>query len=260
MRTRYLSLDALVLRTREQNEADAWVTLLAPVAGLISGVAKNGLKSQKRFMGALVPVTGGQVLLARRQGVWYLEEALVDQPYSGIKREAVTYALACYAVEQVLVTHPQGTQAADAFPLLVELFDHIESGTADLPLTRLAWDLRLMEGLGLAPHLSDCVSCGMELASAAPAFHGPSGGLLCPADAEAQQHLLPVSRAAVELVEMLMASGFPGDRGKHAAGPRVRKEARAMTDAHMAWHLASDLRSRRVLEQLARLSPRRARP
>lgn len=260
MRTRFLSLDALVLRTREQHEADAWVTLLAPVAGMLSGVAKNGFKSQKRFMGALIPVTGARVLLARRAGVWYLEEAQVNQPYARIKREPVTYALACYAVEQVLVTHPHGPQAADAFPLLTELLDHVEAGEADLPLTRLSWDLRLMEGLGVAPHLPDCVSCGMELAAPTLPFHGPSGGLLCDAHREAQLNVLPVSREAVELVELLMASGFPRPGDAPAAQPRIRKEARAMTDAHMAWHMPADLCSRRVLEQLARVILRRARP
>ena len=253
MRTRYLSLDALVLRSREQNEADAWVTLLAPVAGLVSGIAKNGLKSQKRFMGALGPATGAAVLMARRQGVWYLEEAQVERPYGGLKRDARAYALACYAIEQILATHPQGPQAADAYPLLSELFEHLEGGVADLPLTRLAWDLRLMESLGLAPHLGDCVACGMELTGRQQVFHGPSGGLLCPTHAAAQSNLVPVEAAAIALVEALMAGELPGRETAAGAG---RREARALADAHLRWHLSAELKSRRVLEQLSR----RARP
>lgn len=259
MRTRFLNIDALVMRARPQGEADAWVTLLAPVAGLLAGVAKNGLKSQKRFMGALLPVTREQVLLARRQGTWYLEEAEVTDAYRALKRDPVSYALACYAVEQVLATHPHGPQAADSFPLLVELLEHLEAGDADLPLTRLAWDLRLMESLGLAPHLADCAACGLEVTSRTPAFHGPSGGLLCSEHATEQPSVLVVPAAAVELAHELLASHFPG-AGEVAAHPRLRKAARTMTDTHMAWHMPVELRAKRVLEQVSRLSTRQTRP
>lgn len=254
MRTRYLSLDAIVLRARPQGEADAWVTLLAPVAGIISGVAKNGLRSQKRFMGALMPVTRADVLLARRQGAWYLEEAEVTRAYRRLKTDVSAYALACYSVEQVLQTHPHGPEAADAFPLLAEHLDQLEGGDPDLPLARLAWDLRLMEGLGVAPHLADCVVCGMEVTARSPAFHGPSGGLLCEDHAAEQSSVLVVQAATVELLQALLAGERP------AAGPRIRKQARGMTDAHMAWHMPVELRSKRVLEQLSRLSTRQTRP
>lgn len=259
MRTRYLSLEATILRSREQNEADAWVTMLAPVAGLISGVAKNGLRSQRRFMGALVPVTGARVLLARRSGVWYLEEAVVDEPYRAIKCEAVRYALACYALEQILSTHPHGAEASSSYPLLTELLEHLQTPDADLPLTRLSWDLRLMESLGLAPHLADCTVCGMELDGPSHVFHGPSGGLLCPTHAVSQASARAITRPAMELVEVLLASGFPALGAVPEAGPKVRTEARSVIDAHIQWHMPAELRTRKVLEQLSRLNPRRAR-
>lgn len=259
MRTRYLSLDAVVVRVRPQGEADLWVSLLAPVAGLISGVAKNALRSQKRFMGALVPATRQDVLLARRQGAWYLEEALVTQGYRALKSDAMRYALACYAIEQLLATHPHGPQAGDAFPLLTELLEHLEDGRADLPLTRLAWDLRAMEAQGVAPHLTDCVLCGQELSGRAFPFHGPSGGLLCGTHAAEQPATHDVTRGAVGLALELMASAFPA-LGEPHASPRDRTSARAMMDAHMAWHMPVELRSRRVLEQLSRIPTRRNRP
>jgi DNA repair protein RecO (recombination protein O) len=259
MRTRYLSLEAIVMRTRPQGEADAWVTLLAPVAGLIAGVAKNGLRSQKRFMGALVPVTRQEVLLARRQGVWYLEEAQVVSAFARVKADAMAYAVSCYAIEEILGTHPQGTQAADTFPLLLELFEHLESGTADMPLTRLAWDLRLLDGLGLAPHLADCVVCGRDVPGRELSFHGPSGGLLCIDHAAEQAAVVRLSRDAVALTETLLGSAFPALDDPRSP-PRVRRESRAMMDAHMAWHMPVEVRSRLVLEQLSRVSTRRTRP
>lgn len=259
MRTRFLSLDAVVLRARPQGEADLWVTLLAPVAGLISGVAKNALKSQKRFMGALVTATRQDVLLARRQGAWYLEEALVTHGYHAVKSDAVRYALACYAIESTLATHPHGPQAADAFPLLTELLAHLEAAGADLPLTRLAWDLRAMEAQGVAPHLTDCVLCGQELSGRSFPFHGASGGLVCATHAAEQPATLDVTRGAVLLALELMATAFPALAARRAS-PRDRRSARAMMDAHMAWHMPVELKSRRVLEQLSRISTRRTRP
>ena len=255
MRTRYLSLDAVVLRCREQGEADLWVTLLAPVAGLVSGVAKNALKSQRRFQGALAPGTSEEVLLARRQGVWYLEETVVTDSYLHLKAHPVAYALACYAMESILGSHPDGPAASDAFPLLVELLEHLDLAQADLPLTRVAWDIRFLEALGLAPELLSCVVCGAPAQSPHCRFDGASGGVLCPAHSDEAPAGFGVSPGVPRLLLDLKDARFPS-RGETPFRSAERRAARKLLDVHMSHHLPLSLRSKRVLEQVSRVSTR----
>jgi DNA repair protein RecO (recombination protein O) len=248
VRTRYLALDAVVASARLHGEADVVVTLLAPIAGLVVGVAKNGARSQRRFMGALAPATRIRALLARRQWAWYLEEAVVERDHAVLKGQVQLYALSCYALEGIRATHLEGPGSAGAFPMVVELLDHLDRGAADLPLTRLVWDLRLSAALGLAPHLDGCVACG---SAAAPlAFDAPAGGLLCRAHAAEHPAARPVAGAVIAFARELAGGPLPRTDGARTAA-RIRRAARDLVDRHLAWHLPLRLGSRRVLEQLA---------
>ena len=53
--------EALILRTYKLGEADRIVVFLTRDRGKKRGVAKNALKSRRRFMGALEPLTRGRV-------------------------------------------------------------------------------------------------------------------------------------------------------------------------------------------------------
>ncbi|MBI4862457.1 MAG: DNA repair protein RecO [Candidatus Riflebacteria bacterium] len=207
-------LDAVVLRTWPHGEADLWVTVVSSPAGLLSGVAKNALKSQRRFTGALVTATREDLMVARRQGTWYLEEALVTEPFRRIKSTATGFALACYGIETVLATHPEGPASRDAFGELVELLEHLESGRADLPLTRLAWDVKLLAALGLLPEVESCVVCATEIGTGAAWFDGRAGGTLCRGHAAAPRGA-PVDPGGTSR----QCSGVAG-----GAGGRARRE------------------------------------
>jgi recombinational DNA repair protein (RecF pathway) len=151
MARRTRSISAVVLSSRVQGEADLRVTLLSEEVGLVRTTAKNALKSQKRFMGALFPATAVEALLGTYGGHLYVEEALVAQGYRGLKSRALPYAVACYALESIPATHPESMAAQEVCPLIRDFLDYLDGIPADLPLVRLSWDVKLCLALGLPP-------------------------------------------------------------------------------------------------------------
>ena len=59
--------EALVLRTYRYGEADRIVVFLTRDRGKKRGVAKNALKSRRRFMGGLEPMTTGRAVYFERE-------------------------------------------------------------------------------------------------------------------------------------------------------------------------------------------------
>jgi len=255
MKARHLSLDALILKVAPQGEADLWVTLLSPVAGLLHARAPVALKSQKRFMGALMTGVLESVSLVRRHEVWFLEEAQVRSGFSRAKATPSSYALICYAVEAVLATHPEGPAGSPAFPLLMTLLECLDNGESDLPLCRLAWDFRLLDALGLAPDLGPCVECSVEVQTDPVSFDARAGGVLCSHHAAGSATEISLSRLAVFALGQLRSDPFPIPPGV-APAPRDRKAMRIAVDQLMTWHLPLESRSLTVLKQLSKVSTR----
>jgi DNA repair protein RecO len=253
MAHRTRTVQAVVLSSRIQGEADLRVTLLCYEVGLLRTTAKNALRSQKRFMGALFPATAVEALLGTYGGHTYVEEALVEQSYPGVKARALPYAVACYALESIAATHPESVAAQEVYPLLREFLDYLDADPADLPLARLAWDMKLCLLLGLPPGLEACTVCSEPVAARAP-FDGQIGGVLCAAhDPGSSLFLTEESRS---LLDHLGAGSFQA-MSEVPFKPRDRRLARTAIDQLMTWHLPLELRTLRVLEQLSHMSTHR---
>ena len=77
------SEQALVLRVGRFREIDAWVRLFSPVRGVYTAFAFGGLKSRRRFLGCLDPLSHVRFKVRRSgyQGYHCLTEAqLLDAP------------------------------------------------------------------------------------------------------------------------------------------------------------------------------------
>src|ERR1700694_586489 len=60
--------EAIILRTYPLREADLLVTLFTRAEGKLKGVAKSAKRSQKRFGGALAPLTCARAYWQTREG------------------------------------------------------------------------------------------------------------------------------------------------------------------------------------------------
>lgn len=172
-------MESIVLKSWPLHEADLVVSLLTREAGKIKGIAKSGLKSRRRFGGALEPMT--HVLASYtekpRQELVRLEACeIVASPLSGAMDYARAAALAFYTevLDEALPDRdPQDT----IFRLTLAVLGQTRKDRIWMPVTYFSlWIPRL---LGWLPELGRCVVCGGLLAGQAAYFHSQMDGLVC---------------------------------------------------------------------------------
>ncbi len=249
--------DAILLRSVATGESDRIVTLLTRAYGKVSAVARSAQKSRARFGGSLSAFVIAQATLRDRQGseLMVLEHFDARHDYTGIASDPLRYAHASYATELVReLSAPRHADVA-AFDLLGELYETVQAHPPAADTLR-AFELRLLDVLGLRPVFDRCLDCGEESDAAldAPgAVLDPGlGGLLCagcagrassrgvrPMPAAARRRLLSLLDAG-----LAAAAALPPLHGDQAA------RAREAVHALLAAHLPGPLRTLEFIQQL----------
>lgn len=244
--------DALILRTYKLGEADRIVVFLTADRGKRRGVAKGARRTRSAFSGALEPMTRGRVAYFERERrelvrLRYVEP--VCSPLSAGSAEALAHV--GYFAELIDEWAPEADPNEKLFRLGAAA---VESLAADVPVERLAryfefWLLRLQ---GVYPPISACSRCGGDLSAGAHLVVG--GTLTCvPCDAPGEGARL--SAGAVAFLRAVR-SVAPADLGDLDLPPAADRELTRMHQRLIRTHLEKDLRSLRVVQSLARSSPR----
>ncbi len=175
------STPAIVMKRVAYGEADWIVTFYSRDHGRLSGIAKSGRASRRRFGGALELGSIVQMSYTRRppREMVRLEEAQVSVPMNGALRSlerigGLSRALAlALAVLQENAANP-------------EKFDVLRARLAGLcvrdpePFESAAFELRWLALCGYAPVLDRCAGCGVRTEEGTGwAFEFDRGGFVC---------------------------------------------------------------------------------
>lgn len=244
--------EALVLRTYRYGEADQIVVFLTRDRGKKRGVAKNALKSRRRFMGALEPLTRGRVAYFEREHRELVRVDAVESarsPFvvaSGGDPDALAHI--GYFAELLDEWTPDADPHETLFRLGASMVEALAAGAPVAPLARYFeyWLLRLQ---GVYPSLVGCSACGRSLTDGAvllPRAHEFVCRGCVPGRGEAAGTLSP---AALEFLRGSAAT--PPDR--IAALGLTDATARELETTHrrlISTHLEKELKSARVLREL----------
>lgn len=238
--------DALILRTYKLGEADRIVVFLTRDRGKKRGVAKGARRPRSRYMGALEPMTRGEVAYYEREQRDLVRLNYVDarrSPLSAVTAEALGHV--GYFAELIDEWAPESHVDERLFRLGASMIDAIADGGAVEPLARYFeyWLLRLQ---GVYPSLA-CVECGVAL---------EHGGTM-----PARSHVLVCRRCAplgggttlsAAAMAFLAAAGSVGpDRlASVELGAPAARELETVHHRLIHWHLEKELKSTRVLREM----------
>jgi len=239
---------ALVARTVNYGEADRICALLTRDRGKISVLARAARRSRKRFGGALsLFVIGDAAVRARSRGDLSLLERFdsLEDLAPGISGDVVKVAHGSYILELARELWPEDQPEPAAFELVCEALRSLASDPPSPPLLR-AFELQLLEAMGLNPCLDRCVACGEDPGEVTTLFNLHRGGILCgdcdphgwPLSHEARRHLVDLAR-----IPLAEASGVSVDK-------RDAWQARDLMLEVVRHQLGKDLKS---LEFIAKL-------
>lgn len=216
------------------------------------GVAKNALKSRRRFMGALEPLTRGRVAYFEREHRELVRVDAVEparSPFavaSGGDPDALAHI--GYFAELLDEWTPDADPHETLFRLGASMVEALAAGAPAAPLARYFeyWLLRLQ---GVYPSLRLCGGCGGSLAEGA-AMPSREALLLCRDCAPAGGTRL----SAEAMVFLRRATSIAPD---HLASLALSaRAARELETAHRRLinvHLEKELKSARVLREMRQI-------
>lgn len=157
---------AIVLRVMDYGEADSIVTLLTETHGKVSALARGAKKSRKRFGAALGLFGVGEATLRERRDLWLLEELHAQRGFLRLGQELGRFSHACYVCELCQQLCPPHEPEPQVFAQLHGFLDRLDQ----LPLTDKpaiaplrAFELKLLDAVGLGLSLRYCAACGADI-------------------------------------------------------------------------------------------------
>ncbi len=155
--------EAIILRTVKYGEADIIATLFTKNSGRISGLAKGGARSKKRFGTALENGNLVEISFEAKPGrdLVFLQEASLV----GFQRTWRTFlegiTATSFVLELVLKTLPEHQPSLAKFQLLTDFLTYLEKENAK----QLLFDFQLhwLSLSGWEPNFETCGICGLKV-------------------------------------------------------------------------------------------------
>ncbi len=253
---------AIVLRKVAYGEADVIATLLTREQGKLSALARSARRSQRRFGAALELFTVSEVELRPHRGseLWTLSSAQTMESFADLAREVGPLAHASYGTELCRELSAAEQPEPELFDLLVELFRSLARRGARVDVLR-AFELGLLDLVGLAPSFDACAGCGREDSFAldrGAVLDAARGGAVCSGCAAASRAtgVRPLSagaRAALSAAQR--AARAPGGMAAVDAGSGRGDDAEEARDAMLALlthHVGRPLKTVEFIGKLGR--------
>ena len=221
------------------------VTLFGRETGKLGAIARAARRSRKRFGAALAPFVLGEAELKERRGdLWQLLRFDAIRDFPTIATDVAKLGHASYLTELCRELLPERAPDSRIFDLYARALELLDAGPPSLPLLR-AYELHLLDAVGLRPMLGACVRC----AAAGPAAgFDPAAGMLCEACAAAGA--LALGEATRQ--DLLGRQGQSFDEAAaRPIDPEVNAQARRALVAFVEWHLGRRLKSVEVIAQMS---------
>jgi DNA repair protein RecO (recombination protein O) len=202
--------DAVVLRLTEYSETSQIVTLFTGGYGLLRLIAKGVRRgTRKRFAVGLDLLELGEAGFLLPHGdaqLGTLTDWAQRDAFAGLRRELLRLYGALYAVELVASLTEEADPHPGLFTALVGTLRGL-AGTEPAAPFLPAFQSDLLQAIGYAPNLEQCMECSRPVARGALAFFSAAaGGLLC---RDCEMHHVEKRQVAGRLVGTTPRTGDP---------------------------------------------------
>mgnify|MGYP000221066213 FL=1 len=158
----FTTTDALVLREVRYKEADRILTLLTSTEGKISVKARGALRKGSRMAAATQQLTYSELTLFGNRGKWTVNEAVIKEPFTGLRGDIENFALGCYFAECLESLSVEDQPDPALLQLGLNSLYALSNRLYSPEQIKAAFELRLMCLSGYEPELKSCRVCGNE--------------------------------------------------------------------------------------------------
>jgi DNA repair protein RecO (recombination protein O) len=248
------STSAILLRRTDYGDYDLILSVFSLDRGRISLIAKSAKKSSRRFPGVLELFSEMELVgsSGRGRGLPVLQEAVLRQPFAGIRTAPLRVAYASYWAELVNDWMEEGEENALLYELLRYVLGELDRGAVPEAVLSIVFQVRFLRLSGHDPNLACCVHCRREVDRIPPGRLGVDvarGGIACPSCLPGFSEAGHLSKGTAKQL-LWVAEGDLGRTARMKFGAEATAEALRFLERFVPHHLGREPRSLKVLRQL----------
>lgn len=242
--------EAIVIRTRDFDEADKILVLLTREEGKVQAVARGARRPRNRYAAAGQLFTQVKASLFHGRSLDTLSQIEIVESFRYLREDLVRMAYGSYVCELMDELVRERLRHESTYLLLLTTLHLLnEPGYDPEPILR-AYELKLLSILGFRPSLSQCVVCGNELGEAPQVRFAPAlGGVICPTCPSEGEVVLRLSRGTLETMKRLLDGDIRKAHMVRVAGDLGREIDRALTE-YVNQRTERKLKSKEFLDTL----------
>jgi DNA repair protein RecO (recombination protein O) len=236
---------AIILSTRVFGESDKIVRFFSLETGKLTGIAKGGKKSQKRFMNTLELFNVVNLEYFEKYGnsMVRIDSADLVETNMDIGTSFKRMCIASFFAEFVDRLTKEKERNAPLFELLrggLSRVKAVEFTHSDV----LYYELHMLDHLGFMPNFKSCVQCGRHLPECEKTcFSNERGGVLCPACSRSIPHRVFPEGLITRLADSRTESAIETSL--------FERHGREILEGFISFHLNVEFKSYRLLRGIA---------
>ncbi len=248
------SMPAILIRRIDYGDNDLILTFFTRDFGKTSAIAKSAKKSVKRFRGVLELFSLLSIVTGAHRGkrLPILKEAVLKEPFAGIRGDLIKTGYASYWVELIAKWMEEGVKQEALFELLRGGLDRLDRGGMSEAVLSMLFQMRFLKISGLSPNFERCAACETPVTAipeTSPAFDLQRGGIVCARCARGVHRRLTVSKGTLKRLEWLAGGDYAkAERVKFP--PPAEAEGLKLLETFVPYHLGKELRSLKFLRQI----------
>ncbi|HWI61393.1 MAG TPA: DNA repair protein RecO [Symbiobacteriaceae bacterium] len=242
--------EAIVIRTRDFDEADKILVMLTREEGKIQAVAKGARRPRGRYAAAAQIFTQVKAALFHGRNLDTLSQIEIVESFRHLREDLLRMAYGSYVCELMDEMLREKQRSESTYLLLLTTLHLLNAADLDPEPTRRAYELKLFSILGFRPSFDECVACSKPLAPAPVVRFAPAlGGVLCPTCSAEGEVVHRLSRGTVETMKRLMDGDIRKAHILRVAGDMAGEMDRVIAD-YIKHRTERPLKSKEFLDGL----------
>jgi len=247
-RQRLYRVIAIVLKRRDQGEADRLLTVLTRDRGKVTLLAKGVRRPASRKAGHIEPFTQVDLLIAKGKSLDLVTQAETVEAHRALREDLWRSTWAYYVAELADAFTVDEDPQALLFELVAETLDRLNRGD-DPALAVRYYEVHLLGLVGYQPQLFRCVACDALLQPEVNFLSIERGGVFCPKHGA---HLVDTLALPVNVLKVLryLQTRDWAQVAQLQLSPGINGQLETVLEWYIVYHLERTLRSATFLARL----------
>lgn len=253
-RQRLYRVTGIVLRRRDQGEADRFITVLTRDRGKLTLLAKGVRRAASRKAGHIEPFICAALLVAKGKSLDLVTQADTIHAHRHLREDLWRSAWAYYVAELADAFIQDEDPHELLFDLLLETLGRLDGGD-DPSLVVRYYELHLLSLAGYQPQLHRCVQCNELLQPEVNFLSLDRGGALCPRHGANHPETIALPLPVLKVLRFLQTRSWE-EVALLQISPATGRQVESVLGRYIVYHLERNVRSAPFLERLAAMLSR----